>query len=70
MRKIGDYGLNSRELQRMYTKKPECTTGGSNFVSVGIVDVYGAFLSLIAGAVLSVTVLALELLAKHRCSRK
>ncbi|GLV31404.1 Ionotropic receptor 75d [Carabus blaptoides fortunei] len=49
LRKIQESGIQSRELQKLYTKKPECHTGGGNFVSVGLIDAYPAFLVLIAG---------------------
>ncbi|KAJ8959818.1 hypothetical protein NQ318_011550 [Aromia moschata] len=43
IQKIQEYGIQQREANRIYTKKPKCDSHGSNFGSVGLVDCYSAF---------------------------
>lgn len=63
MFKIRESGIQSREISRLYTKKPVCTTGGANFVSVGLVDCYFAGCLLCAGFVIALCILVIELLS-------
>nr|XP_023021903.1 uncharacterized protein LOC111510234 [Leptinotarsa decemlineata] len=44
MRKILESGLQRRESDRIYVKKPVCHSKGSNFGSAGLLDCYAAFL--------------------------
>lgn len=68
-RKIHERGLQSRTLQQYYTKKPECSSAGSSFVSVGIIEFYPALLVLVYGLLCSLVVLVLEAIAhKHRAA--
>lgn len=60
LRKIQESGLQAREVSLIYTKKPVCTTRGSNFISVGIVDCYPPLMVLLGGIVLAVMLLVVE----------
>lgn len=44
MYRLRESGLQKRVSSRIYLKKPVCLSKGSNFVSVGLLDCYGAFL--------------------------
>nr|QNH68025.1 ionotropic receptor 1 [Apriona germarii] len=66
LRKIQETGLQSREVGLIYTKKPICTSRGSSFVSVGIVDSYPAALVLAWGLMAAVAVFAAEIYIYYR----
>lgn len=61
-RKIHEYGIQSREFRLLYTKKPACQQAGSNFMSVGLIDCYYAFLIFAIGGSFSITILIMEIL--------
>lgn len=50
----------------MYEKRPKCSGGGSNFVSVSMVDCYPAILILSYGTIVAVFFLGLEILVHKR----
>jgi hypothetical protein len=70
MRKIHETGIQNREIRRVYTRKPQCHTRGSNFGSVGLIDCYSAFLIFGIGIGLGVLLFVLELIAKEYFLRK
>nr|CAD7409507.1 unnamed protein product [Timema cristinae] len=61
-RKLQERGFQSWAWNRFYTKKPECISRGSSFMSVGLIDCYPAMLVLVYGAMCSIGVLVLEIL--------
>ncbi|CAH1364152.1 unnamed protein product [Tenebrio molitor] len=70
MRKIHETGIQNREIRRVYTRKPQCHTRGSNFGSVGLIDCYSAFLIFGIGIGLGVLLFVLELIAKEYFLKK
>lgn len=65
-KRIQEHGLQYRENRLMYEKRPKCSGGGSNFVSVSMVDCYPAVLILTYGAITALFLLALEILIYKR----
>ncbi|KAJ8986035.1 hypothetical protein NQ317_013920, partial [Molorchus minor] len=65
LRKILETGIQVREVSLIYTKKPVCTSRGSSFISVGIVDCYPATLVLVGGLIAAVTIFLFELYANY-----
>nr|ALM24940.1 ionotropic receptor 75q.2 [Athetis dissimilis] len=65
-KRIQEHGLQYRENLLMYKKRPKCSGGGSNFVSVSMVDCYPALLILSYGAIVALFLLALEILIYKR----
>nr|CAI5841414.1 unnamed protein product [Callosobruchus analis] len=63
-------GIQRREENRIYTKKPVCHSKGSNFDSVGLIDCYAAFLIFAIGVALSLTMFLLEQCSKRHRSRQ
>ncbi|XP_012270313.1 glutamate receptor ionotropic, delta-2 [Orussus abietinus] len=63
--KVRENGLQQREMSRLYTKRPECHDNMS-FLSVSLIESYGAFVALSAGLLLSVAILILEILWQKR----
>nr|ALR72541.1 ionotropic receptor IR2 [Colaphellus bowringi] len=61
LRQIQESGLQTREVSLIYTKKPICTSRGSSFISVGLVDCYPAAVVSAGGAILALIVWILEL---------
>nr|CAI5837534.1 unnamed protein product [Callosobruchus analis] len=68
--RILESGLQRREEQKIYMKKPVCHSKGSNFGSAGIVDCYAAFLIFGIGLGISFTIFSLELLYRKYKERK
>ncbi|CAB3224086.1 unnamed protein product [Arctia plantaginis] len=66
MKRIQEHGLQYRENRLMYEKRPKCAGGGSNFVSVSMVDCYPALLILSYGALLALILLGFENLLYKR----
>lgn len=66
MKRIQEHGLQYRENRLMYEKRPKCAAGGSNFVSVSMVDCYPALLILSYGASLALILLGFENLLYKR----
>lgn len=64
--KIREHGIQSRILDRMYTKKPACTDGGQSFQPVRFVDCRILVQLLAIGCVLAAGVFGLEVLWPHR----
>ncbi|KAJ9584278.1 hypothetical protein L9F63_021374 [Diploptera punctata] len=69
-RKVKERGLQHRENNRFYQKKPECVSRGSLFVSVGLKDCYPAMLVLLYGILFSGSCLLLEILLFKWHSRR
>lgn len=61
MMRIHEHGLQDRENNLLYTKKPKCSTGGGKFITVGLYDVKPALLLLAAGFVLAIILLFFEI---------
>lgn len=66
LKKIHERGLQSRELKRYYSKKPECLGTGSTFSSVGLSDIVAAFHILLIGMGFAVFVAFIEFLINKR----
>ncbi|XP_044733585.1 ionotropic receptor 75a-like [Chrysoperla carnea] len=66
LKKLHERGLQSRELRRYYTKKPECLGTGSTFSSVGLSDIVAAFHILLIGMGFAVFVAFIEFLINKR----
>ncbi|XP_011502004.1 PREDICTED: glutamate receptor ionotropic, kainate 2-like [Ceratosolen solmsi marchali] len=61
---LQESGLRTRELTRLYTKKPVCSSS-NRFLSVGLTECYGAFLTLFFGLLLAFGIFFTELLYIH-----
>lgn len=70
MRKIQEHGIQKREIQRIYTRKPICQTRGSNFVSVGLRDCYFPFVVFFGGVAASIFLLLMELVMRNYYQRR
>ncbi|KAG5871323.1 hypothetical protein JTB14_016720 [Gonioctena quinquepunctata] len=66
LRKIQESGLQSREVSLIYTKKPICSSRGTSFISVGLVDCYPAAVVLTGGVIIAIFVWLIELILSHR----
>lgn len=66
LRLIHESGLQPREVSLLYTKKPECTSRGTSFVSVGIIDCYPAAVVFIGGIIAAGLVFILEVYVSYR----
>lgn len=66
LRLIQECGLQQREVSLLYTKKPECTSRGSSFVSVGIIDCYAAAAVFAGGIFIASCVFIFEIYANYR----
>lgn len=60
MMRIHEYGLQDRENSRLYTKKPQCSGVGGNFVTVSLVDTRPAVLILVWGNILAIITFLFE----------
>jgi hypothetical protein len=65
-RKVHERGLKQRENMRFYHAKPECTSRGTNFVSVGLQECYSAMLVVFYGMLLSLGILMAEIFFHRR----
>nr|CAH7747942.1 unnamed protein product [Callosobruchus chinensis] len=65
LRKIHESGLQMREVGSIYTKKPICTSRGSTFISVGIVDCYPAAVVFAVGIVAAFAVFTVEIAVRY-----
>ncbi|KAK9730316.1 Ligand-gated ion channel [Popillia japonica] len=65
-RKLHESGIQNREYRRLYAKKPVCQSRGSNFMSVGLIDCYFAFLIFGVGNLITIAVLFFEVIYKSR----
>ncbi|XP_020292987.1 protein PTHB1-like [Pseudomyrmex gracilis] len=61
MLRLQEYGLKHRDEHRLYPKKPVCSSQNS-FITIGLTECYFALVTMGYGMLLSVVVLALELL--------
>lgn len=66
LRLLQENGIQGREVGLIYTKKPQCLSRGSSFISVGLVDCYPAAVVLAGGLGAAVMVLLLEIYVNHR----
>lgn len=66
LQKIRESGIQHREIRAIYSKKPECISRGSSFISVGIVDCYPAVVVLAVGIMASVLIWFIEIIVCHR----
>lgn len=64
--KIREHGIQSREIAKMYKKKPICTDGGTSFQSVRFIDCSMLVQFLGTGLAAAITVFAVEMLWHHR----
>ncbi|CAH1110302.1 unnamed protein product [Psylliodes chrysocephalus] len=62
LEKIRESGIQNREVGLIYTKKPECVSRGSSFISVGIVDCYPAAVVLVVGIIASIFIWIIEVI--------
>lgn len=69
MLKIGEYGLHQRSNIR-YERKPKCYSSTGSFGSVGILEIYQAFLILAYGIVASGVMLAVEKITAKQMKRR
>lgn len=58
--RIREHGIQERENDLLYTKKPKCHGNGANFVTVGLVDIRPALLALLWGYLFTILLLILE----------
>lgn len=54
-------GVNNRELNLLYTKKPECNGQAGGFTSVGLFDCYFAFVIFGFGLAIALIVFLIEI---------
>lgn len=73
MYRLRDTGIQKRVSSRIYLEKPMCLSKGSNFVSVGLLDCYGAFMIFGFGLACSLIVFVVEFIwskyLNDRCKR-
>lgn len=67
--RIREAGIQARENDHLYTKKPVCQGVGGSFITVGMVDVKPALLVLLWGFLFSFIILLIEYFG-HLCARK
>lgn len=68
MYRIRETAIQKRVSSRIYLKKPICLSKGSNFVSVGFLDCYGAFMIFGIGLGSSYLIFLFEILWKKYLS--
>ncbi|XP_060802728.1 ionotropic receptor 75a [Amyelois transitella] len=61
-----EHGLIDRINRIIFSKKPQCTNRGGQFISVNILDFYPILLMLLYGMVLSILILLIELVVHHK----
>lgn len=69
--RVREHGIQERENDHLYTKKPVCQGVGGAFVTVGIVDVKPALLVLLWGFLFGFVVFLVEFFGDkliHKCS--
>ncbi|XP_055679896.1 probable glutamate receptor [Lutzomyia longipalpis] len=64
--KIREHGIQEREVGKIYSKKPECATRGSNFDSVRLIDCHVIIIIILSGYAISIFVFLLEKLVNIR----
>ncbi|EFA10663.2 Glutamate receptor 1-like Protein [Tribolium castaneum] len=70
MRKMHETGVQNREIRKIYTRKPQCHSGGSNFGSVGLIDCYSAFLTFGVGIAFAFLLFVMELIVRRYFIRR
>ncbi|KAL0270714.1 UNVERIFIED_CONTAM: hypothetical protein PYX00_008022 [Menopon gallinae] len=70
MKRVIETGLNDRAVRRIYTKKPTCSSKGSRFVSVGLLDCYHAFMIILYGIICAWGILFVERVVKPRIEKR
>nr|APC94259.1 ionotropic receptor 6 [Pyrrhalta maculicollis] len=65
-RKIWESGIQPREVNLIYTKKPMCTSRSSSFINVGMVDCYSAAVVLVVGLISSLLIWIVEIIIHNR----
>ncbi|CAH2018587.1 unnamed protein product [Acanthoscelides obtectus] len=63
--RILESGIQRREEDKIYMKKPVCHSKGSNFGSAGIIDCYAAFVIFGIGLGISFIIFAMELIYRN-----
>lgn len=63
--RLREHGIQARENDHLYTKKPVCQGVGGAFVTVGIVDVKPALLVLLWGFLFSFLIFLIEFLVNQ-----
>ncbi|EDW04792.1 GH23804 [Drosophila grimshawi] len=61
-----EVSLVNREERKWIPQKPKCESAVGGFISIGLTDCRYAFVFFVCGAAISVSLLLLELLCKHR----
>ncbi|XP_060802880.1 ionotropic receptor 75a-like [Amyelois transitella] len=61
-----EHGLIDRINRIIFSKKPQCTNRGGQFISVNILDFYPILLMLLYGMVLSIVILLIEVVVHHK----
>ncbi|KAL1514088.1 hypothetical protein ABEB36_003407 [Hypothenemus hampei] len=69
LRLIAENGIEQRENNLIYTKKPHCASKGSAFFSVGLVDCYLALVILLSGILGSFIIFIIEIYAHYNLSK-
>ncbi|KAJ9584279.1 hypothetical protein L9F63_021375 [Diploptera punctata] len=69
-RMVHERGFQYRENHRFYYWKPECSSRGTNFVSVGIIDCYSALLMLVFGMLAAMAILFVEVIVQKKLYQK
>ena len=67
---VHERGFQYRENHRYYSPKPVCSSGATNFVSVGIIDCYSALLMLVFGILAAIAILLIEIIVHQKISRR
>lgn len=62
MYRFREHGIQARENNIYYTKRPTCSGSSASFLSVGLIDVKPAFLFLAWGILVAAIVLVLEVM--------
>ncbi|KAJ8955116.1 hypothetical protein NQ318_009009 [Aromia moschata] len=66
LHRIQESGIQAREVGLIYTKKPDCTSRGTSFISVGIIDCYLAIVILAGGMMAALLVFLIEIYLYNR----
>ncbi|GAB0096805.1 uncharacterized protein DMENIID0001_123730 [Sergentomyia squamirostris] len=67
--KLREHGIQSREIDKIYTKKPECSSQGKTFESVRLIDCHVIILIIACGYGLALIIFVFEQLIKLCDSR-
>lgn len=64
--KIREHGIQTREIARVFSTKPKCSSDGKNFGSVRLIDCYAALMILVYGLFASILILFVEKFIKFK----